>query len=80
MPSNSLYLLHLQTVFIKRSQFKAKTERSMVLQYVENFNKIDYLISLRVYMDFNNLPLNNKNAFDRDKSRGKLFISKKTCF
>ena len=45
VPSNSLYVAFTNG-FHKRSQFKAKTERSMVfLQYVENFNKIDYLIS-----------------------------------
>ena len=43
VPKNSLYIAFTNG-FHKRSQFRNKTERSMVfLQYVERYNKIDYL-------------------------------------
>lgn len=43
VPENSLYVAFTNG-FHRRSQFKNKTERSMVfLQYVERYNKFDYL-------------------------------------
>ena len=43
VPKNSVYIAFTNG-FHRRSQFKNKTERSMVyLQYVERYNKFDYL-------------------------------------